>query len=472
MGPLDIASRRELFVDHFLIDRLDGAALRPHPPQRREIVFQVAGPLENACSGVYSVFVQHEGRILLYYRGRYPPAEESNNHAEDQTAHVAFSTDGLHFERPRLGLFDLGDGGANNVIWRGRQAHNLVPFLDGNPAAAHDARFKAVGGSGQRRLYALVSPDGIHWRLAQDEPLEIDGAFDSANVPMWDPLHKTYRLFSRYFHRADGQKIRAIQSCQSKDFLHWTPPAPHQYADGPPREHFYTNATVLCPGAEHILLSFPMRFVPHRRPPVNVDEMDYTARGGVSDAVMLTSRDGVHWDRSFPQAWLRAGPDERNWTHRNQVPAVGILPAGPTEWSMYVSEHYGWPDNRLRRLAVRPWGLAAVHAGPAGGELLTHPLVFAGRELRLNLATAAAGSVAVEIQDPAGRAIPPYAMDDMAPMYGDRIEAPVAWPGREARESAPPLPAAGTDLSPLAGRPVRLRVRLHDADLFALRFAE
>ena len=34
--PIDIGSRRELFVDHHLIDRLDGTRLVLHRPQPRE----------------------------------------------------------------------------------------------------------------------------------------------------------------------------------------------------------------------------------------------------------------------------------------------------------------------------------------------------------------------------------------------------------------------------------------------------
>ena len=97
---------------------------------------------------------------------------------------------------------------------------------------------------------------------------------------------------------------------------------PHIYDEDAPVEQFYTNATTPVPGAEHILLSFPMRYVAERTTPlVGTSEMDYPGTGnpgmaGMTDAVMMSSRDGVHWNRPFPEAWLRAGLDERNWTHR------------------------------------------------------------------------------------------------------------------------------------------------------------
>ncbi|NLO74448.1 MAG: glycoside hydrolase family 32 protein [candidate division WS1 bacterium] len=462
MNTLDLASRRELFVDHYLIQDLTGTArLKMHPPQRQEVVFQVEGPIENACSGVYSVLIESEGRYLLYYRGHFPLGKSQGDLSPGQSANVAISDDGIHFTRPELGLYDLGDGARNNVIWQGLQAHNFIPFRDLNPDTDPDRRFKAVGGIGKDNLYAFYSGDGFHWRLAQEEPLAVPGAFDSANVALWDGVIGKYRLFSRFFEAGRG---RAIQSCLSDDFLHWTAPVPHQYDPDAPVEEFYTNATVLVPGAEHILLSFPMRYVAKRETPVeDLSEMVYPGEGvpgmaGMTDAVMMSSRDGVHWDRPFPEAWLRAGLDQRNWTHRNNTPAVGILPLSETEWSMYASEHYGWPDNRLRRLSIRPWGFASVNAAHQGGEMLTRPFTFTGAELRLNFSTSAVGSVAVEIQHADGQPVPGFTSDDMPPIYGDRLDAPVAW-------------EAGSDVSALTSQPIRLRFQLKDADLYALRFS-
>jgi hypothetical protein len=114
---------------------------------------------------------------------------------------------------------------------------------------------------------------------------------------------------------------------------------------------------------------------------------------------------------------------------------------------------------RIRRLAVRPWGFASVNAGYGGGEMVTHPLVFSGRELRVNFSTSAAGSLRVSLCDEGGAALPGFASDDMQPMYGDNLDAPVTW-------------SSGSDLSALAGRPVRLRLVLKDADVFALQFAK
>ena len=449
----DIGSRRELFVDEHLIEPMEGVALRLHTPVRREVAFQVKQPLENACTGCYNL-CQDEGRILMYYRGFYPIGEHAADHANTQTTNLVTSTDGIHFERPNLGLIEFDGSKDNNIVREGNEAHNFCVFVDGNPDAPPEQRFKAVGGSGKDRLHGFCSPDGLHWRPVREGPLDVTGAFDSVNVALWDPHTKQYRLFSRYFHQTPSGGVRAIQSCSSEDFIHWTEPEPHVYPEDAPWEHFYTNATLPCPGAEQILLSFPMRFLPPRTR--STEGMDYPG-DGLSDAVLITSRDGVHWDRAFMEAWVRPGLDQRNWTHRSCTPAVGIIETAPGEWSMYLSEHYGWADNRLRRVTIRPHGFASVNAGYAGGEVVTRPLIFSGSSLRLNYSTSAAGSVGVEIQDESGKPLAGFALADMEPIFGDGLDAEVRW-------------RDGGDLSALAGKPVRLRLALKDADVFALRF--
>jgi hypothetical protein len=111
----------------------------------------------------------------------------------------------------------------------------------------------------------------------------------------------------------------------------------------------------------------------------------------------------------------------------------------------------------LRRYSPRLDGFAAVVAPYAGGELVTKPLTFAGKELELNVATSAAGGVRVEVQDEAGRPVPGYALADAVEVVGNEIGSVVRW-------------KSGTDVGPLADKPVRLRFVMMDARLYALRF--
>jgi hypothetical protein len=447
-SPLDIGKRVEMLVDDRLIDsaRTHDASLKLHTPLRREIVLTTDKPWEGIFSAYFTVF-QDGPRYRMYYRGSGPVGDSS----ERQFTCLAESSDGIRFDRPNLGLHEFDGSKDNNIVLAGVESHNIAPFLDTNPAAKPDARYKALGGIASK-LFAFASADGIHWRKMQAAPVMTEGTFDSLNVAFWDPSAKCYRCYSRYFDQGLYKGIRCIQSSRSDDFIHWAKPEANAYAEEVPSEHFYTNATSPCPGAPHHYLSFPMRFLPDRKKVAEMKEP------GVSDAVFMTSRNGQQWDRSFLEAWLRPGPDERNWTHRSNMPAWGIVQTSPDEFSMYVSEHYGWPDNRLRRITIRRNGFASMHAGAAGGEFTTKPLTFSGKNLILNYATSAAGSVRVELQDSHGKTMPGYALNDAEHLFGDELDAVVKW-------------SSGGDLASLIGKPVRLHFVLRDADIFAIRTA-
>jgi len=441
--PVSLDSRVELFVDDWLIDgsRTRGnISLQLHAPLKREVVLVTDKPWEGPDSAYFSVF-QDGPLVRLYYRGIVPTGDASPG----QVACYAESTNGVHFVRPNLGLFEFQGSEENNIIYRGIEAHNFAPFRDTNPAAKSEERYKAVAGI-QHKLFAFVSADGIHWKKLQAEPVFTKGAFDSLNLAFWDEQSQTYRCYSRYL----DEGVRAIQSCTSSNFVHWTEPVPNSYSKNAPKEHLYTNGTRPCPGAPHIYLSFPKRFLPERKKLAPHREM------GISDAVFMSSRDGVNWDRTFQEAWVRPGLDERNWTQRSNMPAWGIVQLEPGEFSMYISEHYQWPDNRLRRITVRRHGFASVRAGAAGGEFTTRPMRFSGKSLLLNYATSAAGSIQVEIQDEQGKPIQGRTLEEMPALFGDELDAIATW-------------RSGADLTNLIGKSVRLRFVLKDADLFALR---
>lgn len=438
-----------MFVDDWLIEEQHQVRLQMTPPERKEIVLT----FEEEWEGVHSIYVsvlQDNRKIRLYYRGN-----SVTDHSEEQVTCYAESEDGIHFTKPNLGIIDSAGSTNNNIVLKGKIAHNFAPFYDQSPHVLPIERYKAVGGVGssqqtinnQATLYALASEDGIHWRMMQEEPVMADGAFDSQNIAFWDRNIRAYRCYNRYF---TDQQIRGIQSAISNDFIHWGPQQVHLYGAGIPLEHFYTNATIPCPGAEHIYLSFPMRLVLNRKK-VLQHHVD-----GVSDAIFMTSRDGIRWDRTFMEAWLRPGLEQRNWTDRNNAVAYGCAETGEHEISFYVTEQYRWPSVCLRRVTVRKHGFASVHAGYAEGSFTTRPLIFSGQQLLLNYSTSAIGFIQVEIADSEGRVIDGMSFDDMEPLYGDEIEGAVIW-------------KSGRQLGELEGQPVRIRFRVQDADLYAMR---
>jgi len=93
------------------------------------------------------------------------------------------------------------------------------------------------------------------------------------------------------------------------------------------------------------------------------------------------------------------------------------------------------------------------------GELMTQPLRFTGKQLVINYSTSAGGSLRVEVLDGSGQPIPDFTLIDSRNLVGDTIEQQVQW-------------KKGSDVSSLAGQPVRLRFVMQEADLFAIKFHE
>jgi hypothetical protein len=185
----------------------------------------------------------------------------------------------------------------------------------------------------------------------------------------------------------------------------------------------------------------------------------------ITEGLLMASRDGVKFKR-WNEAFLRPGIERPGtWNYGQQyigwhvVETKSALEGAPNELSLYAGESY-WTGNssEVRRYTLRLDGFVSVSAPMSGGELVTKPLTFTGSKLTLNFATSAAGDIRVEIQDAGGKPLPGFALDDCPPTFGDAIERAVTWKN-------------GGDVSALAGKPVRLRFALKDADLYSFKFS-
>ena len=86
-GIRDIGARRELFIDHWLIDRLTGAQLKLHEPQLAPPMTQPVGRLE------YGTVIKDDDLFRLYTRdGR---GAKKDGDANEVTRYCE-SRDGIH----------------------------------------------------------------------------------------------------------------------------------------------------------------------------------------------------------------------------------------------------------------------------------------------------------------------------------------------------------------------------------------
>lgn len=457
-SPVAIGERLELFVDDLLIERLEGAQLQLHEPVPAGVALRFDAPWEGRFCG-YVTVLKDGGLFCMYYRGL--SATGGDNTTNEVTCY-AESRDGITWSKPKLGLFEVRGTRDNNVVLAKAPpfSSNFAPFLDTRPGVAAAERFKALAGSGKSGLVAFVSGDGLHWKRLRDKPVLSQGAFDSQNVAFWSATENCYAAYFRTWTGRGFAGFRTISRATSTNFLDWSDSVEMAFGDTP-REHLYTSQTHPYFRAPHIYLATPMRFEPGRK--VLTDEQALALgvakgyAGDCADAVLMSSRGGNRYSRLFMEAFIRPGPDAGNWASRAGLAALGMVPTGPAEISIYKQAHYAQPSAHLVRYALRTDGFISVRAPYRGGEMVTKPLTFSGRELVLNLATSAAGSVRVELQDAAGGALAGFGLADAREEIGDEIEHVVHW-------------QKGSDVSGLAGKAVRLRFVMKDADIYSLRF--
>lgn len=455
--PIDIGSRRELFVDRLLIDRTDGVELRLHHPVKAP---RPDSPLPVAHYITVIKDKDERGDLFrAYWRGTDPTyGDNPGSGSSGEIVQYAESRDGHEWIFPQLGLHEVAGTRQNNVILAKMPAmlHNFSPMLDERPGVSPAERYKALAGHpgpGDKRgkakpgigLFAFVSPDGIHWTKREEvipyQP-QWRHAFDSQNVSFWSQAEQQYVCYFRTWTLS--KRLRSISRTTSPDFHTWTDPV----AMDPnlPGEHLYTNQTHPYFRAPHIYVALPTRYVPGRGDPKANDDQN-----NATDILLMTTRAGSeHYDREFTEAFIRPGLDPVRWKNRANYVALNVIPTSPMEMSIY--------HRSGDRYVLRTDGFVSAHAGSKQGELLTRPIVFSGNSLEVNLSTSAAGNLRVELQEADGTPIPGFALEVCPPIYADEIERTVHW-------------RTDADLSTLAGRPIRLRFVLAECDLYSFRFS-
>ena len=472
---IDIGSRLELFVDDHLIERMTGAELRLHRPEPQNVALRFDAPWEGNTCG-YVTVLQDGDVYRMYYRGSghtYGP-DEGDWHPEVYC--YAESDDGIEWRKPSLGLVEFEGSTDNNIILDEKPAtHNFTPFKDASPACRPDEAYKGVGG-GKEGLIAYKSSDGVRWTRMADEPIITDGYFDSQNLVFWDESRGEYREYHRDFLGTD-YRGRDIKTAASGDFMSWPDPEWIGYSPGRVSE-LYTNGVVPYYRAPHIFLGFPTRYVDRgwTESTDHLPQLEYRRLRGsrspregtaVTDGMFMSSRDGLNF-KVWPESFIRPGLRlKENWFYGDNYQNWGIvetpstIEAAANEISVYASEaSHLTPDTateRLRRYTLRIDGFVSATAPLSGGELLTRPLVFDGSALVLNFSSSAAGDVSVEVQDVRGFPIEGYALSDCHEVWGDDLARTVKW-------------GDTTDVSKLAGQPVRLRFVIRDADLYSMQF--
>jgi len=498
-APINIGSRRELFVDRLLVDKLQDACFKQGVPVPREPALSVDRPWEGIWLWPSQGGMFHRsGYWHLYYS-----ALQSKQDQGDWLCHSQ-SQDGIHWEKPNLGVSEWNGSKANNIVqgadggpWSDSQ---VCVFLDPRPEVPESERIKAlkfpnlsswdkVGAVEALRSEILVSADGSRFKKS-GIPIQLTSArkdaFDGFHI-FWSEAERRFVGFFRWYEEVPvdqpdthphfrgpkGAKrfMRTLFTSNSEDLIHWSEGIPMTYGNTP-LEEIYRDGAFPYFRAPHIYVATANRFFDGRKA-LSAEELEtltfvpMTGRTGqtydyssdCNDTVLMSVRPGsTVFTRLFMEAFVRPGPEIAAWTSRNNYSLVPMYQTGPDEMSFLLTcNHMLANPMKVQRFSLRLDGLASINAPYSGGEMVTVPLIFSGDRLELNYATSAAGQVQVEVQDSQGKPFPGFTLEGSKILIGDRIAGEARW-------------KSGADVGALQGKTVRLRFVMRDADLYSLRF--
>lgn len=487
---INIGKRRECFFDDYLIDvTRTTAEVRVHRPVRREFLFSHDSPWEGCGSDFQNFFYDDEyGKYRMYYLG-WKLGEDARG-SDGIRACYAESVDGIHWEKPNLGLVEYNGSFDNNIIIDSKmhpRLDNFMVFKDTNPDCPSSERYKAILRtvlSGNPKevlcdfcLKCMVSSDGIHFDYGRN--IHEHGAYDSLNVAFWDENAKVYRCYFRGNHKVGdksvdvkmGLEVRDIRYMESKDFKNWSKPVLVDFGDCEDIP-LYTNVCQSYYRAPQYIIGFPSRYLERKTWTKNYDVLSGKEKrqkrmvGGenryglaVTDCIFISSRDGISFTRQ-EEAFMTPGPEfPENWVYGDCYPFRGILetpsdiPGADPEISLFAGFNHwmGFDYGKdVYRYTIRCDGFVSRHAGAVEKVIVTKPFIYDGSAMYANLSTSARGYVYFTLKTKDG------AIAESCEMFGDSIDKKIGFEDGEVAR--------------LCGKEVVLEMRMLDADIYAIRF--
>ena len=505
MPMLNIGSTKQLFFDDYLIESLvnakqglnpavkvdDNPILRPERPWEGNFMRPIKvifDPTDQIFKMWYS-----SSTITVHLENGKPVPGGAAGLILDTRGDVmclATSEDGIHWERPSLGLVEFDSSTDNNILPE-REGLPTAPAFQDLHEKDPTKRYKALQMIGDTQTRGMqydlfYSPDALHWTPYKGNPV-IDTGQQlgrwAGRFQGWDPIRETYYVTMEASHHWRGPYgKRLVGRAESPDMIHWSEPeiilVPDE--DDFPDTEFYSLPVVAYEGI-HVGLLWIFRTTNVTHHPE-----------------IVFSRDGFHFQRNYREPFIPRGGARADFDS-SSVYAQDMIVHGDHIFTYYIGTNSRSPEIALELgdkstegigLAVsRLDGFVSLDSGKGWvakdrseeelqhiygerqiftepesfGQMTTRPFGFTGSRLYVNTSMApiaagpSPGEVKVEILRANHKKLPGFSFDDADPITESSTAQPVSWNGN-------------SNVSALAGKPIKLRFYFKNAKLYSFQF--
>jgi len=469
---------RQLFLDDILVERIDGLKRVVNPPTKHAhnpIIRHDQTPWQTFRAQLYGtvLYVPEEERFKAWYlAGARLPHEKPitvNGRLcipNFQFVGYAESEDGFRFNLPNLGLVNVNGSTKNNLCRISREcAEGIAVLYDRREPDArrrykalyweHAVSYKGSPVTPVNGMSVSFSADGKNWTNPPGNPVIPLGS-DTGQQAVWDANLNKYVAYGRF-----GAGGRRVARSDSDDFVHWSKPELVFQADsrdGPGGQIYGMGVSIY----EGVYLGMPWVY--------------HAGTTHKIDVQLATSRDGVRWTRvGGRQTFIPNGPPgswDAGIVFTASQPAQIVGDRVFVFYSACRKDHdYAKPPEKgtpawdaywdsiktsIGVATLRRDGFVSLDASDVPGSVVTKPIRWP-KDAKLHVnADASGGAVHVAVLDEAAKPI--AGLDKSGAIMRNCLDATVAWPTT--------APAPPTD------RPVRLRITLRKAKLYAYWFAD